>query len=249
MAVIKAVMHFLLRTVPLVILLLAAIAVLLFTGISLFQSTTAAPKDWLEYVSLIIVGIGGLLSFFASSITRDAQTKSATDLTNLQGTLNTQLETVRSALAADLEGVKTELAGRLSNTEKRIDEYVSREYLAYDTLWRASSGYFQALNLLQRGEVKEQTFENLALTLAECESSALYVASDDLALFYDFRREATYISGEARILKRDGGPPEAVRNLWTTERAGVAELYNKLRERFQEKLSPPTSVQQGREKP
>lgn len=102
-----AIIHFLLRTVPLIILLLLAIAVLFFTGISLFQSTTATPKDWLEYVSLIIVGIGGLLSFFSSSITRDAQDKSARaladkqaesakDLTNLQGTLNTQLEPSRT---------------------------------------------------------------------------------------------------------------------------------------------------------
>jgi len=50
---------------------------------------------------------------------------------------------------------------------------------------------------------------------------SLYIASEELALFYDFRREATYVAGEARILKKRGAQNRAIQALWADKRVSV----------------------------
>jgi hypothetical protein len=95
------------------------------------------------------------------------------------------------------------------------------------------------LETLQTGVFDADGFKVAREKLADSPLHVLHVSEDDQQLFFEFRREATFVEGEAAKI-RDGqsqNKSDEIKKLWQTEKDNVSQLFQKLKTQMYTRLS------------
>jgi hypothetical protein len=193
------------------VFVILALAVLVALAIFLASSKTATAKDWGELGALVLASISGGMSYLGAYFTRISIARENQELTELKGRLDVKL---------------AEITSRLEQATTLKDE-------AYGALWKAATKYFIALNRFTRGRYDQPALNEGELALEESLIYIVHVDEADQEIFFDYRREATFVGGEAVAISGDS---QALRKLWEDNIGSVFPLYDKLRLEFSKRL-------------
>jgi len=100
---------------------------------------------------------------------------------------------------------------------------------------RNAAEYYLLLELLGQGKYEEDLFKRPHENLRRSYLHVLHVAEPDKQAFFDYRRAATFVAGEAEKVKSE---PTKLVDLWDTRRLDVSTKYQELENQFGERLRP-----------
>ena len=207
-----------------------AIVVIVVAWVSFINTEDVEIKGYILLVQVTVVFLVGMVTAVVSLAAANLQIKNAQRIEEHGRLVGISQEELVVILT---QSVQQSVNAATEELNTRLEQVMPQRYEAYHAMWKAATEYSMALKKLELGEYPEQQIKEAEKTRNVSFTESLLATPEDVEEYYSLMQEALYIQEKAEDIKTQSEP---LKQLWRENGPGFGRHYEKLRERFRNRL-------------